>query len=303
MLSPKNHAPHVAVFFAKVFHPRHTGYSVKDVFTRPRQLRPETEAQGMTSINSPPIRILPAIASVLLTPILFVQTDVPGLSAADKKQIAADSASSPKFDIVTTGQSPFPMNDRRNLSVYCGGGKGVLISSHWVLTASHCITSNKAKSGDVQVRFTTAQRKPARIGVDLVIRHKTKDLALLRLKRPVSKLERPALLLLRQTLVKADGKLKIKKVAGSEVWREIPAVGAGDHLRIPRKEDRRGKAGSSGGPWIIHSAAVGDVLVGITHGGGYAPQVAWAAEWIQETVTHRSSDRLYWATKTQALDR
>ncbi|MFZ9089125.1 MAG: hypothetical protein ACO3FE_03450, partial [Planctomycetaceae bacterium] len=62
-------------------------------------------------------------------------------------------------------------------------------------------------------------------------------------------------------------------------------------------------AGSSGGPWIIHSAAVGDVLVGITHGGGYAPQVAWAAEWIQETVTHRSSDRLYWATKTQALDR
>ena len=205
------------------------------------------------------------------------------------------------FTMVTAGDSPYPMNDRKNLSVNCGGGKGVLISPHWVLTASHCITSRKAKSGDVKVRFTTSKKKPATIGVNKVLRHKTKDLALLRLVRPVKKEDRPAVLLLRQKLSREDGKLSIKKVAGNEIWRDIPASGGSDNLRVPKKEDRRGKAGSSGGPWLIHSKEVGDVLVGITHGGGFAPQVAYAATWIQETVSRHSNDQLIWATKKQTL--
>ena len=61
------------------------------------------------------------------------------------------------------------------------------------------------------------------------------------------------------------------------------------------------KAGSSGGPWLIHSQQIGDVLVGITHGGGFAPQVAYAATWIQESVSRHSNDRLMWATKKQTL--
>ncbi|HBV63390.1 MAG TPA: hypothetical protein DEF45_10255 [Rhodopirellula sp.] len=207
------------------------------------------------------------------------------------------------YTMVTTGKSPYPMNDRKNLSVNCGGGKGVLISPHWVLTASHCITSRKANSGDVKVRFTTSKRKPATIGVNKVLRHKTKDLALLRLVRPVKTEDRAAVLLLRQRINLEDGRLSIKKVAGNEVWRDIPALGGSDNLRIPKKEDRRGKAGSSGGPWLIHSQAVGDVLVGITHGGGFAPQVAYAATWIQETVSKHSNDQLIWATKKQTLGR
>ena len=80
-------------------------------------------------------------------------------------------------------------------------------------------------------------------------------------------------------------------------------MGGTDNLRVPKKEDRRGKAGSSGGPWLIHSDEVGDVLVGITHGGGFAPQVAYAAKWIQESVSKHSKDRLIWATKKQTLGR
>ncbi len=203
--------------------------------------------------------------------------------------------------MVVTGQSPFPTSDRKNLSVNCGGGKGVLISPHWVLTASHCITSKKQKNGQVKVRFTGLNRKAVQIRVNRVIRHPSKDLTLLQLTRPVKSTERPRLLLLRERLVRGDGKLRIKKVTGNMAWRGIPAVGKGDNLTVPNKKDRKGKAGSSGSPWVIHSTQVGDVLVGITHGGGRAPQVTFVARWLQQSVAAHSSDQLLWASKAQTL--
>ena len=63
-----------------------------------------------------------------------------------------------KFEMVLEGKSPYPLADRKNLSLNCGGGKGVLISPRWVMTASHCITSRKQKAGQVQVSFPGANR-------------------------------------------------------------------------------------------------------------------------------------------------
>ena len=208
-----------------------------------------------------------------------------------------------KFEMVLEGKSPYPLADRKNLSLNCGGGKGVLISPRWVMTASHCITSRKQKAGQVKVSFPGANRKKVNIRVDKVVRHKSKDIALLRLVRPVKPAERKPVLLLRETLLVQDGKLKIKKVAGNVVWRGIPAVGKKDNLSVPNKKDRKGKAGTSGSPWLLHSPKVGDVLIGVTHGSGLAPQVAWVSKWIQQSVQTHGKDRLVWATKKQALNK
>lgn len=203
-----------------------------------------------------------------------------------------------KFEMVIEGKSPYPLNDRKDLSLNTGGGKGVLISPRWVMTASHCITSRKQKAGKVNIRFTIAKGKSAQIRVDKVIRHKSKDLALLHLVRPVKAKEQMPVLLLRETL---SGPVRYKKVAGNLTWRNIPAIGKKDNLVVRKKTDRKGKAGTSGSPWILHSSKVGDVLIGITRGGGRAPQVAFVSRWIQETVQKHDPDRLVWATRKQAL--
>ena len=208
-----------------------------------------------------------------------------------------------KFEMVLEGKSPYPLADRKNLSLNCGGGKGVLISPRWVMTASHCITSRKQKAGQVKVSFPGANRKKVNIRVDKVVRHKSKDIALLRLVRPVKPAERRPVLLLRETLLVQDGKLKMKKVAGNAAWRGIPAIGKKDNLSVPNKKDRKGKAGTSGSPWLLHSPKVGDVLIGVTHGSGLAPQVAWVSKWIQQSVQTHGKDRLVWATKKQALNK
>jgi hypothetical protein len=128
--------------------------------------------------------------------------------------------------------------------------------------------------------------------------HKSKDIALLHLVRPVKAKEQMPVLLLRETL---SGPVKYKKVAGNLTWRNIPAIGKKDNLVVRKKTDRKGKAGTSGSPWVLHSSKVGDVLIGITHGGGRAPQVAFVSRWIQETIQKHDPDRLVWATRKQAL--
>ena len=50
----------------------------------------------------------------------------------------------------------------------------------------------------------------------------------------------------------------------------------------------------------MHSKTVADVLIGVTHGSGRAPSVAWVSRWIQETVNKNGGAKLVWATANQA---
>ena len=201
------------------------------------------------------------------------------------------------YTIVVTGKSPYPLADRKDLSLNTGGGKGVIIAPGWAMTASHCITWRKQKAGQVKVSFPGANGKGVNIKVTKVLRHKSKDIALLKLARPVKPEERMPVLLLREKVL---GKIAMKKVAGNGVWRGIPAVGKNDNFAVPNKKERKGKAGTSGGPWLMHSKTVGDVLIGVTRGSGRAPSVAWVSRWIQETVNANGGGKLVWATADQA---
>ncbi len=202
-----------------------------------------------------------------------------------------------QFQMVVTGKSPYPLNDRKDLSLNTGGGKGVLIAPGWAMTAAHCITWRKQKAGQVKVSFPGANGKGVNIKVVKVLRHKSKDVALLKLARPVKPEERMPVLLLREKVL---GKIPMKKVAGNMAWRGIPAVGKKDNFSVPNKKERKGKAGTSGSPWLLHSKTVGDVLIAVTHGGGRAPSVAWVSRWVQEAVNANGGGKLVWATAEQA---
>lgn len=201
---------------------------------------------------------------------------------------------------------PYSTDDREDLSLQCGGGKGVLIAPNWALTASHCIGSKLEKKGDVSVRFKLPDGHHRVVKVDRVLRHAYKDLALLRLERRVEPQEREPIILIRDALKPSDAyfqnnRVPIKKVAGNAAWRGIPALPRNDHLFIPEKKHRRGKAGTSGSPWVIHTPSLGDVLVGITHGSGRSPQIGYCSKWIENSVRQNSDNRIIWATKQMVL--
>ena len=169
---------------------------------------------------------------------IFVLLGVSHGFAEDKPTAAAVPL---EFKMLDVTELPYPIDDREDLSVNCGGGKGVHISPQWVLTASHCITAKSQKTGKVIIRFPNA-----------------------------------------------DG--KVMKIIGKK-----------DNLRVTDKSESRGKAETSGGPWVFHPPEIGDVLIGVTHGGGRAPQVAYAAQWLEHSVRKVSNDELLWARTNQTL--
>lgn len=208
-----------------------------------------------------------------------------------------------EFHMADPSKLPFPKEPRSDISVNIGGGKGVLIAPHWVLTASHCISSSK--DGVTRMTYTNAKGNNVSIMTDKVIRCETQDLALARLSRAAE--GRSPLLLVKDGFPvssKHSQPFLLKKVAGNGVWSEIPArvsqKSKGERFYIS-SDERHGKAGTSGSPWVIHSPEFGDVLVGITHGSGRVPQVGRVSDWIERTVSSMSGDHVIWVSPNKLV--
>ena len=170
--------------------------------------------------------------------------------------------------------------------------KGAIIAPSWVLTAKHCATS--------KLSHVTDGKLQDKVKIDKKIRFKKSDIALLKLVNPVFN-KKDAVLLSAQPLLKKYGELDYKKVTHN-ARRGTPWINENLVLRAKNLKNLKsltpvGKAGSSGSPWVV-STDVGDVVVGVTHGGGYAPQVSLAKSWIDVTLkTYTPNEHIKWVKK------
>ena len=190
---------------------------------------------------------------------------------------------------------------------YCGGWRGyhtdskrigtgtvILISPSWALTATH-VARAKAQTPN-------KRRVELRFGPDNTVRVEKAflapkgDLALLQLKRPIKSVEPVSLL--KHALTEKDGVVQFTLVGhagGLHFHRDRRAKGTGLHAKhITKKADNPGKAGDSGGGWVIENPKEEEhVLFGIIHGGARATQPAAVRKWIGDTMK-ASGEKATW---------
>ena len=123
------------------------------------------------------------------------------------------------------------------------------------------------------------------------------DIALLRLSKPVNKIEPVALCATR--LGRQHKTFKFTFVSRGIRLKTVPGCrGKGTKKGIyhskPAKGSRPGKAGDSGGGWVFEQAAPKrDVLFAVIHGGGKGPQVSVFRKWIDQ-IMKSSGEQAQW---------
>ena len=178
-----------------------------------------------------------------------------------------------------------------------GTGTVVLISPSWALTATH-VARAKAQTPN-------KRRVELRFGPDNTVRVEKAfiapkgDLALLKLQRPIKNVKPVSLL--NQAVTKKDGVVPFTLVGhsgGLHFHRDRRAKGTGLHAKhITKKADNPGKAGDSGGGWVIENPKEKEhVLFGIIHGGARATQPAAVRKWIGDTMK-ASGEKATWVDR------
>ncbi|MDE0737411.1 MAG: hypothetical protein OSB47_16430 [Pirellulaceae bacterium] len=180
-----------------------------------------------------------------------------------------------------------------------GVGTVVLVAPSWALTAGH-VASFKIKNpngGKSEVLFQGG--KLIRTVKEI---HKARgvDVALLKLDRPIGKKSVGPAACMTPGFTKQDGRVKFTSVGRSGVHRNRFGKGSGASFShaADKGGNRPGKAGDSGGAWVIERQGKPDVLFAIIHGGGKGPQVAPLRGWMDKKIK-ATGQQVTWVAKGQ----
>ena len=206
-----------------------------------------------------------------------------------------------------TGTSPFAdcggWRGHHADSKRIGTGTAQLIAPSWAITAAH-VAKPKALTPDkrnIEIRF--GPDKSARVKKAYLAPQG--DLALVKFHKPLKGVK--TVCLLNRPLTKKDGVVSFTLVGhsgGLHFHRDRKARGSGLHARhITSKENNPGKAGDSGGGWVIENAVSNrHTLFAIIHGSGRGTQPAALRKWIDETMKG-SGEEASWKTFPKSTKR
>jgi hypothetical protein len=238
--------------------------------------------------------------------ILFV-FGVTAALAENSARVGADDLPKPKADFAgkseLTKSYPYvgAWRGHHADSARVGIGTCVLIAPNWILTAAHVAHAEDSapEKRRVDIRFPNADRHTVASFVG-----KGADIALVRLDKPVTNIVPVAIL--DHVLLETDGTVTFTVVGTSGGRHAYPGeqgFGKGVMITHPKVAgSQSGRAGDSGGAWVIERAGVdNDLLIGIIHGGasqggksfGLAVQPAAFHQWIDETLA-TTGDKARW---------
>lgn len=178
-----------------------------------------------------------------------------------------------------------------------GVGTVVLVAPSWALTAGHVVAFkiNNPNGGKSEVLFNGG--KIDRL-VTKIYKAKGVDVALLKLSKPIGGRTVKPVAMMSSGFVGADGRIEFTSIGRSGMHRGRSGRGTGAGFIHSKSKDgtRPGKAGDSGGAWVIQRNGKPDVLFAIIHGGGRGPQVGPLRSWIDKQL-QTNGEQATWVAK------
>ncbi len=170
-----------------------------------------------------------------------------------------------------------------------GLGTASLIAPRWALTAYHVakFKDKNPNGGSAEIVWPFGEAN-----VLDVYRAPGVDIALIKLRKPINNFAPVALL--QQSFLPNQGDISFSLVQRSGKYRRTGhATNGGDSFRV--NGNPPGKAGDSGGPWVIERfGSLPDVQFAVLHGTGTAPQIGPISGWIDNIL---GEGVVNWVTK------